>query len=342
MLIDAAHKRWSLVTLGLFALATGAYVAYVRSTPRGPSGGSWEGILFGIAGTGLMLYAGLISARKKYPRARLGKAQTWLRGHLWLGTLSVPLICFHAGFRWGGALEQILCAVFAGIVLSGFLGLALQQILPRMMTVRVPRETYYEQVPAVCALLQFEADARLAEVCGPWPFERPALVDDDHRKPYKYVIYQSEIPPDLPPQPAAPAPVSESPAPEGAVAAKAIAKAPPKPRGPKVPEALPGSGPLRAVYKRDIRPFLDASWSEESTLIDPQSAEGLFAQLRNDLPAELHEQLPALLEACEERRELGEQRKLHHLLHGWLFVHVPLSFALLVMTVIHIVTALYW
>ncbi len=58
---------------------------------------------------------------------------------------------------------------------------------------------------------------------------------------------------------------------------------------------------------------------------------------------ELRAMLPQpLLEACEERRELAEHRKLHHLLHGWLLLHVPLSFALLVLTVIHVVTAVYW
>jgi hypothetical protein len=209
-----------------------------------------------------------------------------------------------------------------------------------MMTARVPRETYYEHVPRVCALLQFEADARLAEVCGPWPFERPALVDDDRRKAYKYVIYRSEIPADPPAAPVAP-PAVEAVA-EGAVAVKPVAKAPPKPRGPRVPEAQAGSAPLRAVYERDVRPFLGETFLDESPLADAQSAEGLFAQLSADLPAELHGQLAPLLDACEERRELAEQRKLHHLLHGWLLLHVPLSFALLVLTVIHIITAVYW
>lgn len=340
MLIDAAHKRWGLATCGVLLLATMAYVVYARSTPRGPTGGSWQGLLFGIAGSALMLYAGLLGARKKFPRWRIGSAQNWLRGHIWLGLLSVPLVLFHAGFRLGGTLEQMLWAVLAGIIFSGFVGLALQQALPRMITVRIPRETFHEHVPHVCALLQFEADARLAECCGPWPFERPALVDDDRRKPYKYVIYRSEIPPEPAPLPGTP-PAEENTG-VAATAVKSAAKAPPKPRGPRVPEAASGSGPLRHVYERQVRPFLDEKWQPDSTLADVQSAAGFFAQLRAELPEELHAELDPLLSACEERRELAEQRKLHHILHGWMLVHVPLSCALLVLATAHAIAALYW
>ena len=42
----------------------------------------------------------------------------------------------------------------------------------------------------------------------------------------------------------------------------------------------------------------------------------------------------------DERRELERQRRLHLWLHAWLFVHVPLSYAMLVFTVWHIIGAL--
>ena len=70
--------------------------------PGGPRGGSAIGLTFGIAGYALMLFAGLLGARKKVPIWRLGRAQTWMRGHFWLGLLSLPLILFHGGFRFAG------------------------------------------------------------------------------------------------------------------------------------------------------------------------------------------------------------------------------------------------
>jgi hypothetical protein len=42
----------------------------------------------------------------------------------------------------------------------------------------------------------------------------------------------------------------------------------------------------------------------------------------------------------DERRELERQRRLHLWLHGWLFVHVPLSYAMLIFTAWHIFGAL--
>jgi hypothetical protein len=54
----------------------------------------------------------------------------------------------------------------------------------------------------------------------------------------------------------------------------------------------------------------------------------------------LHETLDDLRAIVDERRELERQRRLHLWLHGWLFIHVPLSYAMLVFTAWHIVGAL--
>ena len=54
----------------------------------------------------------------------------------------------------------------------------------------------------------------------------------------------------------------------------------------------------------------------------------------------MNDPLQALDEICEEREQLNRQAKLHYWLHGWLFVHVPLSYALLALSAIHAVIAL--
>src|SRR5438093_5869651 len=108
MLLDASHRRWAVGTLLVLLAATAAYIPYARGTVRGPSGGSWPGLIYGGAGLALMVYAGLLGARRKVPSWRLGRATTWLKGHLWLGLLSYFLILFHSGFRWGGPLTFAL------------------------------------------------------------------------------------------------------------------------------------------------------------------------------------------------------------------------------------------
>jgi len=58
------------------------------------------------------------------------------------------------------------------------------------------------------------------------------------------------------------------------------------------------------------------------------------------MPVAAHGILRDLEEICEERRQLLAQRRMHLWLHGWLLVHVPLSFALLVLTAVHAVLSL--
>src|SRR5579863_6369129 len=98
MRIDSSHRPWLTGTATALALAVILYVLFAIRSIQGPRGGSAIGLAFGIAGYILMLFAGLLGVRKKFPAWRIGRAQTWTRGHLWLGLLSFPLILFHGGF----------------------------------------------------------------------------------------------------------------------------------------------------------------------------------------------------------------------------------------------------
>ena len=158
MRIDRTHRPWLTGTIVLFLAAVIVYVTYALRTPGGPRGGTATGLAFGIAGYGLLLFEGLLGARKKVPVWRLGRASTWMRGHLWLGALTLPLILFHAGFAFRGALTAVLMVLLAIVVASGVLGAILQHYLPRMITARVPMETIYEEIPHVRAQLREEAE----------------------------------------------------------------------------------------------------------------------------------------------------------------------------------------
>lgn len=282
MLINRSHKTWMIVTACLFAAATALYLWYALAWEGGPRGKTGPGILFGIAGSLLMLFAGLLSARKKVPNWRLGKAQTWLRGHIWLGLLSVPLILYHTGFRWGGTLETVLLLLLAAIVASGLFGLALQNYLPRIMKTATPHEATYEQIPSVCAALCRTADAEVLAACNS--------------------LFETSTD-------------SNSLADEGAM--------------------------LREFYRSTVRPYLgDPHPRGEARLQDRHQSEAIFAQVRSMTPARLHSTLEKLTAICEERRQMSDQLRLHYWLHGWLYVHLPLSLALLVLTILHIVTSL--
>jgi hypothetical protein len=164
MIIDRTHRPWIAMSAGVFVLTAIAYAWYAVGSPAGPRGGSAAGLMFGIAGYALMLFAGLLGARKKVPTWRLGRATTWMRGHLWLGLLSFPLILFHAGFAWRGPLTAVLMLLLVIVIVSGIFGAALQHFLPRIMTMQVPMETIFEEIPHVRAQLREEADQLVASV----------------------------------------------------------------------------------------------------------------------------------------------------------------------------------
>ncbi|MGA8143614.1 MAG: hypothetical protein WB987_06980 [Candidatus Acidiferrales bacterium] len=175
MRIDSTHRAWLAASLVILGVATAAYIVYATRSPSGPRGGSAIGLTFGIIGSAFMVFAGLLGARKKVPVWRLGRAQAWMRGHLWLGLLSLPLICFHAGFRFGGALTTVLMILLLIVVASGIFGAVLQHYIPSVVTERVPMETIFEQIGNIRTQLIAEADEMVDAICGPASLELPAI-----------------------------------------------------------------------------------------------------------------------------------------------------------------------
>src|SRR5713226_5567247 len=161
MLVDPTHRAWIIATAAIGVAASAAYIPYALVAPNGPTGGSLPGLIFAFAGTALIVFECLLSLRKKYPASPLGRVQTWLRAHIWLGLLSFLLILFHAGFHWGRGLASLLMWMFLIITISGLVGLALQNYLPRRMSELVTRETVYDQIPEVVRVLAVEADERV-------------------------------------------------------------------------------------------------------------------------------------------------------------------------------------
>ena len=179
MRIDSTHRKWLIASLIILVVATAVYVPYAAESPYGPSGASAIGLTFGIAGFAFMIFAGLLGARKRFPVWRVGRAQAWMRGHLWLGTLSLPLILFHGGFRFGGPLTAALMVLLIVVVASGLFGAVLQHYLPVVMTEEVPLETIYEQIDRVRGQLIEEADqtvARAMALVAPLVTVTPARV----------------------------------------------------------------------------------------------------------------------------------------------------------------------
>jgi hypothetical protein len=62
-------------------------------------GGTPLGLWFGAISLAIFVFAALLSLRKKIPLWRIGTVQRWLRAHIWLTLLTIPLVILHSGFR---------------------------------------------------------------------------------------------------------------------------------------------------------------------------------------------------------------------------------------------------
>lgn len=180
MLVDRSHRGWIWATVLLTAGSIAAYVPYhLQSEPPGPRGSTWFGLGYGTVSLVLMLFAALIGVRRKFRHWNLGRAETWLKGHIWLGLLSFVLMFLHAGFRTGGSLTIWLIVLFTIVVVTGIHGLIMQAIVPRLLMAQVHIETVIDQTPVAIERLREEAARVVSEVCGPLP---GAEVEEGKRK----------------------------------------------------------------------------------------------------------------------------------------------------------------
>ncbi len=126
MNLDRSHLKWVVAVLVVAAVAAAGYVGW----PGDRTGSSPLGLFFGLSGTSLMAFAGLLPFKRRLSRWKIVRPQTLQRGHIWLGLLSLPLILFHCGFRGGGSLSTALLTLLTAIMLSGVAGLLFQHLLP--------------------------------------------------------------------------------------------------------------------------------------------------------------------------------------------------------------------
>jgi hypothetical protein len=227
-----------------------------------------------------------------------------MRAHIWLGLLSVPLVGFHSGWRWGGLVSTSLLVVFYAVVLSGVIVLVLQNVLPRRLWKKVERETICEEIPQVSRRLAETAEEIVARLCGR---SRPAPAADEKRK--VRVLGAGREPLDR---------VDWDSVPTGPVAGAEDAKE------------------LSAEFENSIRPYLLHGGARAGA---DRSAS--LVKLRSRLDARAHAGLDAIQALCDERAQLDIQARLHRRLHFWLAcVHLPLSLVLLLILAAHVVVAL--
>ncbi len=308
------HRPW-FVAMAVIALgAVGWYVAEGVRTQGWPGGGSLPGFVFGVAGGLIILFEMLLWVRKKYRVVRVGRAKLWMKAHIWLGLLSLPLLVLHSGFAWwNGPLGAVLMLVFLVVIASGIWGLALQQFLPTVLLQEVPAETIDSQIDRVLAHLHDEARQMVNETCGVEDTQPDGLNRAGGRVESKLVIGAVRS--------------------SGRVQGKVL-------RARSQVRRVPGAEPLLQVFEETVSPFLRARGPTNSPLAVARRASAWFQNLKTWLHPAAHGVVDLLQDVCDQKRQFDRQARLHTWLHAWLLVHLPLSVALLILMVVHVYYAL--
>jgi len=321
--MDKTQRGWALSSLVILAISSVVYSLYAFESAQGPRGGSSVGLAFGVIGFAFMIFAALLGARKRVPTWRIGRAQAWMRGHLWLGFLALPMILFHGGFHFGGTLTRVLMWLLIITVFSGVFGAALQHYIPGVMTSDVPLETIYDEIGRVRTLLREEADRAIESLCGNLGISKH--LNEEGLRAGGFSALRTFAASAVPLRTSAAVSAGASAAVAAALEISLLSEE--------------ESAPLRRFYLSEMRLFLERPKQRGHRLSDAAKANSAFAGLRTLLPAEAHLTLADLEDICDEARQLTRQERLHHWLHGWLLLHIPLSLALILLGAVHAVMA---
>jgi hypothetical protein len=107
-------------------------------------------------------------------------------------------------------------------------------------------------------------------------------------------------------------------------------------------EESPSRNALQIFLDRQVRPYFAKDGARKSRFADAGARATLYEELRRALDPLLHPVTRDLEALCAQREQLEMQRRLHLWLHGWLLVHVPLSYAMVLLAAVHAVMSLYY
>src|SRR4051812_10123404 len=303
-----------LGTLAAAVIATIWYGFYVRVGERPPGGGSVPGLALGIAAGLIILFEFALWPRKT-PLLRtsrwLGKTQVWMKAHIWLGLLVLPLAVLHSGLSFGGTYTSLLMWLLLMVVGSGVFGLAMQNILPRLLLERVPEETVASQIEEVSRQLAEDARRIVMTHCEGAETELAAAADELAASGQRVGIARRV----------------------GTVRARSV--------DPELDRAARTSFPqLAAALRQEIEPYLLGRRSAGGLLESSTKRQWYFEDLRQKAPSAVRPAIDQIEALCRRRSELAAQDRLQFWLHGWLLIHLPLSVLLVILLLGHVYFAL--
>lgn len=132
LLTTRESDRWRRAAIVATALLVTAAGWFMRGTFA--HGGTAVGLTLGFAALALIVLLLAYGIRKRAYRSRLGRMETWLQSHVYLGLFSIVVVVLHTGFRFQDRLALAAFAVLVLVVLTGLAGAILYTTIPRLLT----------------------------------------------------------------------------------------------------------------------------------------------------------------------------------------------------------------
>lgn len=105
-----------------------------------------------------IMFLAAYNVRKKLVITQFVPSKLWLKAHLVVAVLVIPLYVLHAGWQIPhGATQRILAALWLLTMISGIIGLILTRTIPRVLT-SIGDEVLFEVIPVHRAYLKSAAE----------------------------------------------------------------------------------------------------------------------------------------------------------------------------------------
>lgn len=128
------HARFRYLKLASL-LCVAAIVAYWwHSPPGGPNGGTWLGYTLGTVGALIIVWLTWLGVRKRSYTSRLGTVRGWLSAHVYLGLSLVTIATLHTGFHFGWNVHSLSYVLMLLVIGSGIYGIVVYARHPELIT----------------------------------------------------------------------------------------------------------------------------------------------------------------------------------------------------------------
>jgi hypothetical protein len=126
------RARWLKRAAALVLLAS---LLYAATDPwQGHSGGTWLGYGLGGLSLALVVWLAWLGVRKRqFDRGR-GLLTAWVSAHVYLGLALVVIATLHSGFQFGWNVHTLAYVLMSLVVLSGIYGALAYTVMPRKIT----------------------------------------------------------------------------------------------------------------------------------------------------------------------------------------------------------------